>query len=88
VDVLLHEVYPEARLEPELRPGGEDWVAYMRSFHTSDRELGALADRVKPGLLVLHHAVRMGATDDELIAGIRAGGYAGSVVVGKDLERY
>jgi ribonuclease Z len=88
VDVLLHEVYPEARLAPEPRPGGEEWVAYMRSFHTSDRELGALAARVKPGLLVLHHAVRMGATDEELIAGVRAGGFGGRVVVGKDLERY
>jgi ribonuclease BN (tRNA processing enzyme) len=88
VDVLLHEVYPETRLEPELRPGGEDWIAYMRSFHTSDRELGALAARVKPGLLVLYHVVRMGATDEELIAGVRAGGFAGPVVVGKDLERY
>ena len=87
-DILLHEVYPESRLEPELRPGGEEWVAYMRSFHTSDRELGALAARVKPGLLVLFHVVRMGATDGELIAGVRAGGFTGRVVVGKDLERY
>jgi ribonuclease BN (tRNA processing enzyme) len=88
VDILLHEVYPESRLEPEPRPGGEDWVAYMRSFHTSDRELGALAARAKPGLLVLYHVVRMGATDDELLAGVRAGGFAGPAVVGKDLGRY
>jgi len=88
VDVLLHEVYPEVRLQPEPRPGGEDWVAYMRSFHTSDRELGALAARAKPGLLVLHHVVRMGASDEELIAGVRAGGFRGPVVVGHDLQRF
>jgi len=30
----------------------------------------------------------MGATDDELLAGIRAGGFTGRVVVGHDLDRY
>lgn len=88
VDVLVHEAYPEVRLVPENRPGGQDWPKYMRSFHTSDRELGALASRANPKLLVLHHIVRMGGTDEELIEGIRAGGYAGNVVVGRDLDRY
>jgi ribonuclease Z len=88
VDLLLHEVYPASRLAPETRPGGEDWVAYMRSFHTSDRELGALAARARPRLVILYHIVRMGGTDEELRAGVRAGGYTGRVVVGHDLERY
>jgi ribonuclease Z len=88
VDVLVHEVYPESKLEPESRPGGGDWPRYMRSFHTSDRELGALAARARPGLLILHHIVRMGATDEELIAGVRAGGYPGRLVIGRDLDRY
>ncbi len=88
VDVLVHEVYPESKLAPEKRPGGDDWPKYMRSFHTSDRELGALAMRARPKLLVLHHIVRMGGTDDEILAGVRAGGYAGDVVIGHDLDRY
>lgn len=88
VDVLVHEVYPEVRLVAEDRPGGEDWPKYMRSFHTSDRELGALASRAIPKLLVLHHIVRMRGTDAELIEGVRAGGYAGDVVIGRDLARY
>jgi len=87
-DVLVHEVYPEVQLRPEDRPGGGDWARYMRAFHTSDRELGALAARVKPRTLVLYHVVRMGGTDQELLAGIRAGGYAGDVVIGRDLDRY
>lgn len=87
VNLLIHEVYPEVRLAPEPRPGGEDWPAYMRSFHTSDRELGAIASRARPGLLVLYHIVRMGGTDRELIDGVRAGGYQGEVVIGTDLER-
>lgn len=88
VDLLIHEVYPEVRLTPELRPGGVDWPKYMRAFHTSDRELGALAARAQPKRLVLHHIVRMGGTDEELLAGIRAGGYTGPVAIGHDLERY
>jgi len=88
VDLLIHEAYPEARLAPEPRPGGEEWPKYMRSFHTSDRELGALAARAGVKHLVLHHIVRMGGTDEELIAGVRAGGYRGPVSIGRDLERY
>lgn len=88
VDVLVHEVYPESRLKPEPRPGGDEWSRYMRSFHTSDRELGALASRARPKRLVLTHIVRMGATDAELLRGIRAGGYTGKVSIGHDLERY
>jgi ribonuclease BN (tRNA processing enzyme) len=88
VDVLVHEVYSDAHLAPENRPGGEDWPRYMRSFHTSDVELGALAARIRPRLLVLTHIIRMGASDEELIAGIRKGGYDGRVIIGKDLDRY
>ena len=87
-DVLIHEAYPEVRLKPEDRPGGEDWPKYMRLFHTSDRELGALAARAAPRLLILHHIVRMGGTDAELVDGVRAGGYRGAVVIGRDLDRY
>ena len=88
VDVLVHEVYPESRLKPETRPGGADWVRYVRAFHTSDRELGALCARAHPRLLVLTHVVRMGATDEEILAGVKAGGFDGPTVIGRDLERY
>jgi ribonuclease Z len=87
-DVLVHEAYPAVRLAPEDRPGGEDWPAYMRSFHTSDEELGALAARAGVPLVILTHLVRMGGTDEELLAGVRRGGYTGRVVVGHDLERW
>jgi ribonuclease Z len=89
VDVLIHEVYSAARLAPEKRPGGEFWPQYMRAFHTSDVELGRLAARIQPKLLILYHIVRSGgAENEELLAGVRAGGYQGRVVIGKDLERY
>lgn len=88
VDLLIHEVYPADLLQPEPRPGGDTWPAYMRAFHTSDRELGAIASRARPKLLVLYHIVRMGATDEQLLAGVRAGGFTGRTVIGKDLARY
>jgi ribonuclease Z len=88
VDVLVHEVYPEVRLKPEDRPGGGDWVRYMHAFHTSDRELGAIAAKARPHVLVLSHIVRMGGTDAELLAGVRAGGWSGAVVIAHDLDRY
>lgn len=88
VDVLVHEVYSASHLAPENRPGGEDWPRYMHEFHTSDLELGALAARVKPKLLIMTHIIRMGSTNDDLVAGIRRGGFSGEVVVGKDLGRY
>lgn len=88
VDVLIHEVYSAAGLKPEDRPGGKDWPEYCRQFHTSDVELGALAARIQPKFLVLHHTIRFGATDEELLGAVRRGGYAGRAVVGKDLDRF
>jgi len=88
VDVLIHEVYSAAGLKPEDRPGGQDWPQYCREFHTSDIELGALAARIQPKFLVLDHTIRFGASDEDLLSGIRRGGYAGKAVVGKDLDRF
>lgn len=88
VDVLIHEVYWAAGLKPEDRPGGKDWPQYCREFHTSDVELGAAAARIQPKFLILDHTIRFGASDEELLGGIRRGGYAGKAVVGKDLDRF
>ena len=87
-DLLVHEVYPLVRLRPEHRPGGETWVAYMKAFHTSDEELGAIAARAGVKLLVVVHVVRMGGTDDEVLAGIRRGGYSGAVAIARDLDHF
>ena len=88
VDVLVHEVYSPLHVAPEDRPGGKYWPRYMREFHTSDVELGALASRAQPKLLVLTHVINFGSSNDDLLAGIHAGGFNGPVRVGKDLGRY
>lgn len=87
-DVLVHEVYSSAHLKPEDRPGGELWPEYMRAFHTSDVEVGEIASRAKPALVLLTHIILMGGTHGDLVAGVRSGGYKGRLVVGRDLGRY
>jgi len=82
-DVLVHEVYSAARLktrEPE-------WQAYHRAYHTSGDELGAIAARAKPKLLVLYHQLYWGDTDDGLLREVRSH-YNGAVVAGQDLARF
>lgn len=88
VDVLVHEVYPVSRMAPENRPGGELWPRYLREVHTSDVELGRIAAIARPKLLLLSHVLYMGASDQEVLDGIRRGGFTGRVVFAKDLGRY
>src|SRR5688572_17152851 len=88
VDVLVHEVYPETRIATERRPGGELWPQYLREVHTSDVELGRLAARANPRLLLLSHVLFMGAGEQEVLDGIRRGGFTGRVVFARDLARY
>jgi ribonuclease BN (tRNA processing enzyme) len=80
-DVLVHEVYSAAR----LALGPPDWRSYHESSHTSTTQLARTASAARPKLLVLTHALLWGATEEELLAEIRAG-YAGKVVFGNDLD--
>lgn len=87
-DVLVHESYPAVRLRPEDRPGGNEWPEYMRAFHTSDVEIGAMASTRGIRRVVLSHIVWMGGTPAELVAGVRRGGYTGLVRLARDLDVY
>jgi ribonuclease Z len=82
-DVLVHEVYSVAGLAQ--RP--PEWQKYHTAFHTASTDLAKIATRARPGLLVLTHQLVWGATDETLLAEVRAG-YAGKVVSGKDLDVY
>lgn len=82
-DVLVHEVYSASMLEHR----SEAWKAYHRAHHTSTTELAAIADHVRPGLLVLYHQLFWGATDEGLIAEItQARQTDGRVISGRDLD--
>ena len=87
-DVLIHEAHVSNGTAPPHAPGGDAWSRYMHDFHTSDVELGALAARIQPKLLIVNHTGLLGRTEDDLVAGIRRGGFSGRVVVGHDLDRY
>ena len=88
VDMLIHEVHPESAGAGPSPTGTPGWGKYLREFHTSDVELGKLAAKANPKMLVLYHFGAHGVADTEVIANIRAQGYTGRVVVAKDLDRF
>jgi ribonuclease BN (tRNA processing enzyme) len=82
-DVLIHEVYSQAGFEKRPR----EWQRYHARFHTSSVQLAAIAESVKPGLLILYHQLFWGSTEEELLAELRQI-YDGKVVSGNDLDVY
>jgi ribonuclease Z len=82
-DVLVHEVYSTSGFA--RRPA--EWQRYHARYHTSAEELGRIATKARPGLLVLTHQLLWGTSDEDLLAEVRRG-YAGKVVSGRDLGVY
>lgn len=83
-DVLVHEVYSAAGAA-QLSSGVR---RYHSGFHTSTRELAAIAGKCKPKLLVLYHQMYFGAPEDiDLEKEIRES-YSGTVVSSRDLGVY
>lgn len=80
-DVLVHEVYSSAGAET-LPP---DARRYHRRFHTSAAQLGELAKRARPELLVLHHQLLWGAAPSTVTGPISAR-WEGRVEWGDDLD--
>ena len=82
-DILVHEVYSQAGFDKKT----EVWKKYHASHHTSTFELGEIAKKTKPGLLVLHHILFWGATEEELLDEISQI-YDGLVSIGSDMMIY
>jgi ribonuclease BN (tRNA processing enzyme) len=82
-DILVHEVYSQAGFEQR----SPEWQRYHSAFHTSAVQLGQLAARARPKLLVLTHTLLWGSTPDELVAEVKSG-FDGNVVYGQDLDVY
>jgi ribonuclease BN (tRNA processing enzyme) len=82
-DVLVHEVYSEAGFAK--RP--PEWQSYHSRYHTSSRQLGAIASRARPGLLVLYHQLIWSSTEAELLKEVQSA-YEGKVVSAHDLDVY
>ena len=84
-DVLIHEAYSMASL-PAVSPRSQE---FRRCHHTSAIELAEIANKVKPGLLVIYHRSNAGGRsmehEDVLLDEIRQT-YKGAVVMGHDLD--
>ena len=85
-DVLVHEVY--SQLGYDKSPA--EWQKYITSFHTSTKELSALATVAKPKTLVLYHQMYFGGpadTETNMLKELRSM-YKGRVVSAHDLDIY
>jgi ribonuclease Z len=80
-DILIHEVYSVEGFERR----DPYWQRYHSTNHTSAHELGELAERVKPGLLVLYHVLFWGASEETVLREVREK-YSGEVVLANDLD--
>jgi ribonuclease BN (tRNA processing enzyme) len=82
-DVLVHEVYSTKGFD--RLPDADR--RYHSTFHTSALELGDLASRARPKLLVLSHVLFFGESADEILQEVRSR-FNGPVQLGEDLAVY
>lgn len=94
-DVLVAEVYTKASFDL-ISPG---WQRYRSAFHMSTQELGAIASKAKPRLLVLSHRgnagcdqagtekCRAAGSEEQMLLETRQA-YTGGVVAAHDLDVY
>lgn len=80
-DVLVHEVYSVSGFATR----DEFWQKYHSEHHTSAHELGEIASRAQPGLLVLYHVLFWGSSEETVLEEVRET-YSGEVVLGHDLD--
>ncbi len=94
-DILIHEAYTRASFDLVPHP----WQQYRLAFHTSSQELGEIATKAKPKLLILFHrgnagcdqagteACRQAGSEEQLLKEVRQS-YTGKTVAGHDLDIY
>ena len=85
-DVLIHEAYSMLTYDA-VSPIYQE---YRRKHHTSSREVAEIAEKAKPGLLILYHRANPGGVglpnpEQALLDEVRKL-YRGRVVIGHDLE--
>lgn len=80
-DVLIHEVQ-STTYKVETIP---DWPAYRARYHTTTDQLADIANRTKPGLLVVYHNAANESGLQEILRQIQRT-YNGRVVIGHDLD--
>lgn len=85
-DVLIHEAYSMMASRNAARPSPE----FRRRHHTSSAELAAIANKVKPGILVTYHRSSAGeessAPDRDALIEEITRDFKGRVVAANDLD--
>ena len=87
-DVLIHEVHTSAWLAARPEAGGAPpgtFRQFSEKYHTTTEQLGELALRAKPRLLILYHYNSL--TPEELQSEMMKH-YSGQFVIGRDLDVY
>ena len=79
-DILVHEVYSNAGFLKKTK----DWQIYHQGHHTSTFEVGEIASRAKPKLLLLSHILFWGSTADEILKETQST-YNGEIKIAEDL---
>ena len=79
-DILVHEVYSNAGFLKKTK----DWQVYHQGHHTSTFEVGEIASRAKPKLLLLSHILFWGSTTDEILKETQST-YSGEIKIAEDL---
>ena len=79
-DILVHEVYSNAGFLEKTK----DWQIYHQGHHTSTFEVGEIASRAKPKLLLLSHILFWGSTENEILKEAQST-YGGEIKIAKDL---
>ena len=79
-DILVHEVYSQAGFIKKTK----DWQIYHKGHHTSTYEVGEIASRTKPKLLVLSHILFWGSTPEDILKETQTT-YKGEIKIAEDL---
>jgi ribonuclease BN (tRNA processing enzyme) len=86
-DLLVCEVFIDSQMPVTAGVRSAETVASVQSYHITPAVVAGLASRAGVKALALTHLVPPGADTAALFAEIRAGGYAGPLIVGEDLMR-
>jgi ribonuclease Z len=80
-DILIHEVYSVKGFTQK----SEEWKKYHTEHHTSTHQLGEIAAKSNPGVVVMYHVLYWGSTEEEIVSEVGQK-YSGKVITGRDLD--
>lgn len=86
-DLLVCEVFIDSQMPVVAGVRSAQTVASVQSYHMTPAVVAGLAERARVKALALTHLVPPGADTAALFAEVRAGGYAGPLIVSEDLMR-